>query len=240
MTDTNFYIGTSGYAYKEWKGKFYPQDLPAAKMLEYYAQHFNAVEANNTFYRMPKAAVLESWAQQVPADFKFVIKSPQSITHFKRLKEAGESVAYLLKTVGVLKERLGPLLFQLPGNFKKDLPRLGEFLKLLPKEQRVAFEFRHESWFDQVTFDLLREHQTALCLAEAGEGVNTPFVSTAGWGYVRLRMVEYSDADLRKWIKRIKEQEWQDVFVFFKHEDEGTGPVFATRVQELLAGKKRK
>ena len=118
MSDTNFYIGTSGYAYKEWKGKFYPQDLPAAQMLQYYAQHFNAVEANNTFYRMPKAAVLESWAQQVPAEFKFVIKSPQSITHFKRLKEAGESVAYLLKTVGVLKERLGPLLFQLPGNFK--------------------------------------------------------------------------------------------------------------------------
>ena len=239
-TNTNFHIGTSGYAYKEWKGKFYPEDLPAKGMLRFYAEHFNTVEANNTFYRMPKAAVLEAWAQEVPAEFKFVIKAPQSITHFKRLKDAGESVAYLLKTISVLQDHLGPLLFQLPPNFKKDLPRLREFLALLPREQRVAFEFRHESWFDQEVFDLLREHQTAMCLAEAEEGVETPFVSTADWGYVRLRMVEYSDPDLKKWIKHIADQAWSEVYVFFKHEDEATGPRFASRMLELLPGKSRK
>jgi uncharacterized protein YecE (DUF72 family) len=240
MSNTNFHIGTSGYAYKEWKGKFYPEDLPAKQMLRYYGERFNAVEANNTFYRMPKAEVLESWAQEVPAEFRFVIKAPQSITYFKRLKNAGEPLAYLLKTISVLQDRLGPILFLLPPNFKKDLPRLREFLSLLPREQRAAFEFRHASWFDQEVFDLLREHQSAVCLAEDDDGMDAPFVSTANWGYVRLRMVDYSDADLKKWIKRIQAQDWRDVFVFFKHEDEATGPVFAKRMQELLAGKARK
>src|SRR4051812_45083367 len=144
----NLYVGTSGYSYKEWKGPFYPEDLPDKQMLHYYGERFRSVEINNTFYRMPKKAVLEAWAGEVPSDFKFVIKAPQRITHMQRLKDADDSVNYLLEVVGALKERLGPLLFQLPPYFKKDIPRLQEFLKLLPSGCRSAFEFRHESWFD--------------------------------------------------------------------------------------------
>jgi uncharacterized protein YecE (DUF72 family) len=228
----NYYVGTSGYSYKEWKGSFYPQDLPAKRMLSYYGERFRAVELNNTFYRMPKPSALEALSAEVPADFKFALKAPQQITHFQRLVNSDESVAYLLEVANVLQDRLGPLLFQLPPNFKKDAPRLRTFLSLLPKDRRAAFEFRHQSWFDEEIFGLLRDHQVALCIAE-GEGVDIPVVSTADWGYVRLRLPDYSDADLKKWIKRLKEQPWQDIFVYFKHEDTGTGPRFAEHFLKL-------
>src|SRR5215470_5067338 len=175
----NLYVGTSGYSYKEWKGSFYPEDLPDKQMLHFYGERFRAVEINNTFYRMPKPSVLEGWAAEVPADFKFVLKASQRITHNQRLKDANDSVSYLLKVAGALKDRLGPLLFQLPPYLKKDRARLSDFLGLLPPEPRSAFEFRHESWFDREIFELLREHQIALCIAEAEDGVEVPFVSTA-------------------------------------------------------------
>src|SRR5262245_49323543 len=162
----NLYVGTSGYSYKEWKGTFYPEDLPDKQMLRFYGERFRSVEINNTFYRMPKASVLEAWAAEVPADFKFVLKASQRITHKQRLKDAEDSVSYLLKVAGVLQERLGPLLFQLPPFFQKDAPRLREFLTLLPAG-RAAFEFRHQSWFDEEVFSLLRERRAALCIAEA-------------------------------------------------------------------------
>ncbi len=190
------YVGTSGYSYKEWKGSFYPKNLPDKQMLRYYGERFRTVEINNTFYRMPKASVLEAWAAEVPADFKFVLKAPQRITHIQRLKDAGESVSYLLEVAGALKERLGPLLFQLPPNLKKDVPRLREFLALLPLERRAAFEFRHPSWFDDEVFGLLRDHQAALCIAEAEDDLEVPFVATADWGYLRLRRPDYGDAEL--------------------------------------------
>src|SRR5687768_14922545 len=160
------HVGTSGYAYKEWKGSFYPEDLPDKQMLRYYGERFRSVEINNTFYRMPKAAMLEGWAAEVPEHFKFVIKAPQQITHIKRLKGAENSVAYLLEVAAVLKERLGPLLFQLPPHLKKDAARLRDFLGLLPADRRAAFEFRHQSWFDDEVFGLLRERRAALCIAE--------------------------------------------------------------------------
>jgi uncharacterized protein YecE (DUF72 family) len=232
----NLYVGTSGYSYKEWKGTFYPEDLPAKRMLHYYAERFRTVEINNTFYRMPKASVLEAWAAEVPSppvDFKFVLKAPQRITHIQRLKEAADLVSYLLEVAGVLEERLGPLLFQLPPNFKKDVPRLRDFLALLPRERRAAFEFRHQSWFDDEVFTLLREHQAALCIAEAEDKLDVPFVSTADWGYLRLRRPDYGDAELQTWVKRVQEQNWDDAFVFFKHEDEGKGPQLAKRFLEL-------
>ena len=231
----HFYLGTSGYSYKEWKGNFYPEDLPDKQMLRFYGERFRSVEINNTFYRMPKESVLEAWAAEVPADFKFVLKAPQRITHIQRLKESADSVSYLLKVAGALKERLGPLLFQLPPYLKKDLPRLTEFLKLLPADRRSAFEFRHESWFDEEVFGLLREHQAALCIAEAEDGVQVPFVSTADWGYLRLRRPDYGDAELKAWAKRVREQDWQDAFIFFKHEDEGKAPQMAKRFLELGA-----
>jgi uncharacterized protein YecE (DUF72 family) len=231
--DMNLYVGTSGYSYKEWKGTFYPEDMPDKQMLRYYGERFRSVEINNTFYRMPKASVLENWAAEVPAAFKFVLKASQRITHFQRLKDAGDSLSYLLKVAGVLKERLGPLLFQLPPHFKKDLPRLREFLALLPSEAIAAFEFRDQSWFDEEIFDLLRKHRVALCIAEAEDGVEVPFVSTTDWGYLRLRRPDYGDAELKTWVEKVREKNWQNAFIFFKHEDEGKGPAMAKRFLEL-------
>lgn len=227
------YVGTSGYSYKEWKGSFYPKDLSEKRMLHYYGERFRTVEINNTFYRMPKAPVLEAWASEVPADFKFVLKASQRITHMQRLKNAEAAVSYLLEVAGALKERLGPLLFQLPPNLKKDVPRLRDFLALLPSQRRAAFEFRHPSWFDEEVFGLLREHQVALCIAEAEDDLEVPFVSTASWGYLRLRRPDYSTPELKAWLQRLREQDWRDTFVFFKHEDEGKGPQMAKRFLEL-------
>jgi uncharacterized protein YecE (DUF72 family) len=230
----NLYAGTSGFSYKEWKGTFYPEDLPDKRMLNYYGERFRSVEINNTFYRMPNAAVLEAWASEVPADFKFVLKAPQEITHKRRLKAASDSVSYLLKTAETLKERLGPLLFQLPPFLRKDLPRLRDFLSLLPQDGRWAFEFRHESWFEPDVFGLLREHRAALCFAESEDGVEGSFTSTADWGYLRLRRPDYGDPELKTWVKRVQQQDWRDAFVFFKHEEEGKGPQMARRFLELV------
>jgi uncharacterized protein YecE (DUF72 family) len=202
-------------------------------MLRYYGERFPTVEINNTFYRMPKASVLEAWASEVPAEFKFVLKASQRITHIQRLKDTDDSVAYLLKVAGTLGDKLGPLLFQLPPNLKKDAPRLREFLSLLPEERRAALEFRHASWFDDEIFGLLRDHQAALCIAEAEEGLEVPFVSTADWGYLRLRRPDYGEAELQAWSRRVQAQGWRDAFVFFKHEDEGKGPQMAQRFREL-------
>src|SRR5262245_17251244 len=229
----NLYVGTSGYSYKEWKGTFYPEDLPDKQMLRFYGERFRSVEINNTFYRMPKASVLEAWAAEVPADFKFVLKASQRITHFQRLKEVRDLVEYLLDAAGTLKARLGPLLFQLPPNMPKDASRLREFLTLLPSHRRAASEFRHQSWFDEEVLGVLRDHQAALCIAEAENDLEIPFVSTADWGYLRLRRPDYGDAELKTWAKRVQGENWLDAFIFFKHEDEGKGPQMAKRFLEL-------
>lgn len=232
----NLYVGTSGYSYKEWKGPFYPEDLPDKQLLSFYGERFRTVEINNTFYRMPKASVLEAWAREVPADFKFVLKASQRITHMQRLKDTDGSVAFLLQVAGALKEKLGPLLFQLPPYLKKDPARLRDFLPLIPQGQRAAFEFRHQSWFDEEVFGLLREHHAALCIAEAENDLEIPFVATADWGYLRLRRPDYGDAELKSWVERLRQQAWQEVFVFFKHEEAGKGPKMAKRFLELAAG----
>ena len=231
----NLYVGTSGYSYKEWKGTFYPIDMSAKGMLHYYGERFRTVEINNTFYRMPKVQVLEAWAGDVPADFKFVLKAPRQIKHMQRLKNAADSVSYLIEAAGTLKERLGPLLFQLPPNLKKDVPKLRDFLTLLPLQRRTAFEFRHQSWFDEEVFGLLLDHDAALCIAEADNDLEVPFVSTGDWGYLRLHRLDYGDAELKNRLKLVREQGWQDVFVFFKHEDKGNAPVTAERFLELAA-----
>jgi uncharacterized protein YecE (DUF72 family) len=231
----NLYVGTSGYSYKEWKGTFYPEDLPAKQMLRFYGERFRSVEINNTFYRMPKASVLQAWAADVPADFRFVLKAAQRITHQQQLRDADDSVSYLLEVAGTLKERLGPLLFQLPPYLKKDAPRLREFLALLRPHRRAAFEFRHQSWFEEEIFGLLRDHQAALCIAEAETDLAIPFVSTADWGYLRLRRPDYGDAELKTWAKQVRRQEWRDAFIFFKHEEKGKGPQMASRFVELAA-----
>lgn len=229
------YVGTSGYAYKPWKGTFYPEDLPDGQMLRFYGGQFQSVEINNTFHRMPKAAVLEGWAAEVPPDFKFVLKAPQRITHKQRLKDEDGSVPYFLKVAAVLKEKLGPLLFQLPPFLKKDVPRLRDFVALLPADRQAAFEFRHQSWFDEEVFGLLREKRAALCIAEAENELKIPFISTADWGYLRLRREDYGDAELKAWAAKVRSQGWKEAFVFFKHEEEGKGPRMAKRFMELPA-----
>jgi uncharacterized protein YecE (DUF72 family) len=231
----DLYVGTSGYSHKEWKGRFYPTKLPAKQMLPYYSKRFRTVEINYTFRRMPTASVLDRWADAVPADFQFALKVPEAITHKKRLKDAGDSVSTFLEIAGKLKKRLGPLLFQLPPNFMKDAPRLRAFLALLPPERRVAFEFRHPSWFDDEVFGLLRAHRAALCIADAEDDLEVPVVATTTWGCLRLRRPDYDAAALKRWVKQVRNQDWQDAFVFFKHEDEGKGPQLAKRFLELAA-----
>jgi len=229
----NLYVGTSGFSYKEWKGPFYPKDLPDKQMLHFYGERFRTVEINNTFYRMPKPGVLEAWTAEVPADFRFVIKASQRITHIQRLNDADGSLSYFLKVVVALQERLGPVLFQLPPNMKKDASRLRAFLELLPKQYRAAFEFRHQSWFDSEVFALLRDHQVALCIAEAENDLEIPFESTAEWGYLRLRRTDYGDPELKAWAERVRQANWKDAFIFFKHEDEGKAPLLGKRFLEL-------
>ena len=223
-----FYVGTSGYSYKEWKGRFYPETIAPKDMLSYYASRLHAVELNNTFYRTPQPSAIESWKAQVPESFRFSVKAPQTITHFRRLKDAGPQTRIMLQTVSALEERLGAVIFRLPEDMKKDLNRLETFLKVLPRETRAVSVFRHESWFDDEVVELLRSQNRVLCTSDMEElPVASEIHKTADWGYVRLRRVKYTKANLVKWIKRIKAQEWKDTYVFFKHEDEGTGPKLA-------------
>jgi uncharacterized protein YecE (DUF72 family) len=214
--------GTSGYAFKEWKGAFYPKELKDDGMLGYYASKFPAVEINNTFYRLPRTQVLLDWAAQVPETFTFALKASQRITHHARLKEeSADLVDYLLKNTAALGSRLGPILFQLPPNLKKDANRFRGFLGLLPSDRRYVFEFRHESWFDDEIFDAMRERDIAMCIMEQDE-FKCPVVSTASWGYLRLHKLDYDDAALAEWARYVTGQAWKQAYVFFKH-DEGAG-----------------
>ena len=219
--------GTSGYAFKEWKGNFYPQDLKDDRMLGYYASKFPAVEINNTFYRLPRENVLREWAAQVPETFTFALKASQRITHYARLKEESASlVDFLLKNTALLGDRLGPILFQLPPNLQKDVSRFRGFLGLLPADRRYVFEFRHESWFDEEVYAAMRERDIAICIAEQ-EDFRCPVVSTSTWGYLRLHKLDYNSGELVDWAKCVTGQQWQQAYVFFKHdetENHGSGP----------------
>jgi uncharacterized protein YecE (DUF72 family) len=221
--------GTSGYAFKEWKGPFYPGDLKDAGMLGFYASKFPTVEINNTFYQLPKEKVLLDWASKVPEDFTFSAKASRRITHFARIKpESAELVGYMVKTLSTLGSRLGPVLFQLPPNMKADLERLREFLVKLPQGPRYAMEFRHESWFGDELVAALRERDVALVTIDQDD-FSSPVLSTSSWGYLRLHRFDYSPAALGEWARRIKDQGWSEAFVYFKHdhvpESEGSGPL---------------
>ena len=229
-------VGTSGYSYKEWKGTFYPEDLPAAKMLSFYAGQFDTVEINNTFYRMPDARTVERWGSEVPEGFVFVLKAPQRITHQKKLTDVADDLHFLYDTASVLGTKLGPVLFQLPPFAKKDPEKLRDFIKRLPPHHRAAFEFRHASWFDDEIYSILRQHDAALCAADTDETEDSDavLVPTASWGYLRLRRTEYAGEGIAAWARRVAAQSWSDAFVFFKHEDEGKGPVFAAQFKQAL------
>lgn len=231
-------VGTSGYSYKEWRGTFYPADLPATGMLRFYATRLDTVEINNTFYRMPTTELLARWAGEVGDSFVFVLKAARRITHEKRLSpEAVQEAAHFLETAACLGSRLGPVLFQLPPFLKKDAGRLREFLAALPASCRPALEFRHETWFDEEVYEVLRQRGAALCASDTEDSGadGPPVVATGDWGYLRLRRQDYAPADLAAWAERIQEQAWSDAYVFFKHEDEGKGPELAASFKELLA-----
>jgi uncharacterized protein YecE (DUF72 family) len=228
-------VGTSGYNYPEWKGTFYPANLPATKMLPYYAERFSTVEINATFYRMPNAKTIAGWAAATPKGFTFVLKAPRRITHDARLKDAADPLRYFCETALTLGPKLGPLLFQLPPYFRKDLGRLGSFVALLPQGLSAAFEFRHTSWFSDDVYDLLRSKNLALCVADTEKGT-TPLVATADFGYFRLRDEGYSEDDLKRWSRTVRGSgaAWREIFIYFKHEESGIGPVLAQRFRELV------
>ena len=232
----NVLVGTSGFAFKEWKGPFYPADLKDDAMLEYYSGCYPTVEINNTFYRLPKEHVLQDWASQVSDGFTFAIKASQRITHFARLKpEAASALEFLLRNTATLGSKLGPILFQLPPNLQKDLDRLKAFVALLPADRRFTIEFRHESWFDDAVFDVLSSRDIALCVAEGEENVSTPNVATASWGYLRLHRQDYDDAMLMEWRDRVAAMSWSEAYVYFKHDYiDGSGPLAVDRFVQMV------
>jgi uncharacterized protein YecE (DUF72 family) len=225
--------GTSGFSYAAWKGPFYPKDLPVERMLSFYAGRLPTVELNNTFYRMPSGKLLAGWRAQVPASFRFALKAPQRITHVLRLANVGEVVATLYRVAAELGPTLGPVLYQLPPSLKADPPLLQAFLQLLPPGGRAAFEFRHRTWFADPVYDLLRSHNAALCIAES-EDLEAPVISTADWGYLRLRRQDYAGSEILAWAERILSQPWGEACVYFKHEEAGAGPRFAEALAAVV------
>jgi uncharacterized protein YecE (DUF72 family) len=229
------HVGTSGYNYPEWKGTFYPADIKPPKMFAYYAARFHTVEINYTFYRMPTEKLTGGWRDQAPAGFAYTLKAPRRLTHEKKLKDCASDVTAFTTAARVLGPSLGTLLFQLPPTYRADIPRLEEFLALLPKEFRCAFEFRHDSWLTDATYEALRARGAALCVADFGDKT-TPLQQTARFGYFRLRDEGYQLPDLERWAEAVEAQAtaWDDAFVYFKHEDEGKGPEFAKAFLEIL------
>ena len=235
MAKPKLWAGASGYSFKEWKGSFYPQKIKPEEMLPWYAERLPTVEINNTFYQMPKETTLAHWAEVTPPAFRFAIKASQRITHIGRLKadKVAESVAYLYDKLGALGDKRGPVLFQLPPNMKKDLPRLVDFLALLPANHGASFEFRNDSWFDDEVYAALRAAGAALCLSEREDSAPPPLVETAPWGYLRLRLETYSEADLARWVARLADTRWQEVHAYFMHEP--TAPGYAATMLSLAA-----
>jgi uncharacterized protein YecE (DUF72 family) len=230
-------VGSSGFAHKEWKGKFYPEKISSKDMLRFYAGRLGTVEINNTFYHMPKESVLASWAEQVPPDFVFALKAPQVITHMKQMRNVFEETEYLFKSLSVLDKKLGPVLFQFPKSFRANTAALANFLPLIPGTASCAFDFRSPSWLAAETLDLLRKKGCSWCIEDTDENPVQEVISTAPWGYLRLRRSDYTDADLLQWLERINSQKWERAFVFFKHED---GPEMAMRFQELVDARETK
>jgi uncharacterized protein YecE (DUF72 family) len=234
MPPSRVLVGTSGYNYPEWRGTFYPEKFAATRMLAFYAACFPTVEINYTFYRLPDEKLLAGWSGATSDGFRFTLKAPRRITHDSRLQRCAELVQTFCRTARTLGPKLGALLFQLPPNFKKDAAVLRAFLELLPEGTRAALEFRHESWHDPEVFDALRARNVALCVADS-EKMSTPVELTADYGYFRLRDEGYQQPDLEGWARTIAGLDRvEDVFVYFKHEEQGLGPDFARRLVAAL------
>ncbi len=231
------YAGTSGFAHKEWKGTFYPEKVSPKDMLRLYAGRLGTVEINNTFYHMPRESVLRSWAEQVPEGFVFALKAPQVITHFRQLRNVRDEAEYLFRSLQSLDGKLGPVLFQFPKSFRNDREALEDFLPLIPGDAVCAFDFRSLSWHTSEILDLLRKKGCGWCIEDTDENPVEEIVTSASWGYLRLRRTDYTDADLERWLERISSQKWEKAFVYFKHEDEGKGAELAMRFQEMAGGR---
>lgn len=231
----NYWIGTSGFQYPEWKGNFYPEKMPASQMLSYYAGHFTSTEINYTFRRIPAAKTICKWSDSTPARFKFSCKAPQRITHFAKLRGCAQILTVFQKAISFAGDKLGPVLFQLPPTFTKDTETLRAFLSDVPCGMRAAFEFRHESWFDDSTFETLRTANAALCVAE-DDDLATPAIATADFGYLRLRREDYKRPQIKRWSNWISDRhaQWSEAFVYFKHEDGAVGPKFAQQMRANL------
>jgi uncharacterized protein YecE (DUF72 family) len=230
---TKILAGASGYSFKEWQGSFYPDKLKPEAMLAWYAQRLPTVEINNTFYQMPKTAILEKWSQATPPEFRFAVKASRRITHDARLKAdvAADSVQFLYRNLATLGAKRGPVLFQLAPFQKKDVERLRDFLQILPADHLAAFEFRNASWFDDEVYTLLHDANAALVLSEREDGAPPPLVETAAFGYVRLRLEQYSEGDLQQWAERVAGSRWTEAYVYFMHEP--TAPGYAQTLQRL-------
>ena len=232
--------GTSGYSYKEWKGPFYPEDQKADGMLAYYASKLPAVEINNTFYRMPRENVLETWRDTTPDEFRFAIKASRRITHFAKLEDCEDSIDYLAGKLEVLGEKLACVLFQLPPYLRKDIDRLDRFLSAWPKTFPASIEFRHASWFDDEIAELLRKHNAAICVSEDDKFDAPNFFVTTNWVYLRLRKPNYDEHTLQTWIERVESDRANSDrvdtgYAFFKHEDDGAGPALAAEFLDLAS-----
>jgi uncharacterized protein YecE (DUF72 family) len=229
------WVGTSGYNYPEWRGSFYPEKFPTARMLPFYAERLATVEINYTFYRSPNPSILAGWSRQTPPHFRFTLKAPKRITHDAKLRDCAESLKYFLETAATLGPKLGILLFQLPPFFRKDLAVLDAFLEGFPAGTRAAFEFRHASWLSDEVFERLKARNLALCVADS-EKTTTPVEITADYGYFRLRDEGYTPDDIAQWARTIQEKASScgDVYVYFKHEEAGKGPQFARLLLDAL------
>ena len=229
----DYWVGTSGYNYQEWKGNFYPEDLSDKKMLAYYGERFTSVEINYTFYRLPTNRILSNWAAEVPERFRFTLKAPRRITHDQRLRSVEDTLASFCSIAKTLGQKLGAMLFQLPPFMKKDVELLEVFLHELPTGLRPVVEFRHASWLSDDTYEVLKRFGVALCVADSEERT-TPLEKTTSFGYLRLRRTDYDEAAIADWAARAHAAGWDEVFVYFKHEDQGTGPAYAQRFVDFI------
>lgn len=232
LVDMTF-VGTSGFQYAEWKGKFYPETISTAKMLPYYAAHFSTTEINYSFRRIPSEKALTNWSAATPAPFRFSMKALQEITHVRKLRDCGGVLERFCAALKTLDGKLGAVLFQLPPFLRSDTPLLKDFLATIPKGFQCTFEFRHASWFNDETYAALKAANAALCIADT-EDLSTPVESTADFGYFRLRNLGYKKPDIARWAKVIREQKWKTAYVYFKHEETGTGPKFARQLLDQL------
>ncbi len=228
----DLHVGTSGYAYKEWRGGFYPTELKEPEFLGHYATQLTTVEINNTFYRMPNADAVEAWRSRVPEHFRFAVKATRRITHISRLANTEQPVDFLVERMNGFGDRLGCVLFQLPPTFRCNLKRLERFLEHLDGRLPAAFEFRHPSWLEAEVFEVLRSHPAALCVGDPEDEANTPpCVATAPFVYARMRKEAYPDAEMLQWLDRLQAMSCERAFVYFKHET--LAPQLATRMVEL-------